>query len=175
VGKLALAANGDLYAGGYFVQAGGVAASHLAKWNGTAWSPLGTGISVGASGLRIELPAIAVGPDSKVYVGGNFTSVGDGSKIMVGFGIYDPNAPLATKGANAAPAAFYPNPAHGSATLRLPAGAPRLPLTLTDALGRTVRRYPAPATAEAVLDLRGLPAGAYVLRCGQVSQRLAVE
>lgn len=95
---------------------------------------------------------------------------------MAHFGIYDPNASLATKASAATPAAqLFPNPAHGTATLRLPAGTPRLPLTLTDALGRTVRRYPAPAAPETELDLRGLPAGVYVVRCGQLSQRLVME
>ena len=95
---------------------------------------------------------------------------------MSHFGIYDPSIPLATAAAQAAPAAqLFPNPAHGTATLRLPAAAARLPLTLTDALGRLVRQYPAPAGLEAVLDLRGLPAGVYLVRCGELSQRLVVE
>ncbi|MCC3156283.1 T9SS type A sorting domain-containing protein [Hymenobacter sp. 15J16-1T3B] len=70
--------------------------------------------------------------------------------------------------------ALYPNPARTQVTMRLPAGAAAQP-TLLDALGREVRRYPASGKAEAVLDLRGLPAGVYVLRCGPVSQRLIVE
>ncbi|MDQ2769260.1 MAG: T9SS type A sorting domain-containing protein, partial [Bacteroidota bacterium] len=83
---------------------------------------------------------------------------------------------LATAAAQkAAPAALFPNPAYGTATLRLPASAPRQPLTLTDALGRVVRRYPAPAGPEAELDLRGLPAGTYVVQCGALTQRLVVE
>ena len=119
---------------------------------------------------------MAFGTNEKLYVGGAFDSTGDGSKAMSYFGIYDPNAPLATTPAHVTPAAqLYPNPAHGTTTLRLPAGAPRLPVNLTDALGRTVRRYAAPATAEAELDLRGLPAGTYVVRCGAYSQRLVVE
>ncbi|WP_226163450.1 hypothetical protein [Hymenobacter terricola] len=166
---LALAGNGDVYAGGRFMQAGGAAASRVAKWNGTAWSSLGTGTNTPVS-------VLAVGPGDKLYAGGSFTATGDYSKPMAHFAIYDPNAPLATTAARATPAAqLFPNPAHGTATLRLPAGAPRLPLTLTDALGRTVRRYPAPATAETVLDLRGQPAGVYVVRCGPFTQRLVVE
>ena len=55
---------------------------------------------------------------------------------------------------------------------RLPAPAP---LTLTDAQGRTVRRYPAPAGAEAALDLSGLPAGLYLLRGAGPVRCLAVE
>ena len=67
------------------------------------------------------------------------------------------------------------NPARNTAILRLPAGAKRRPLLLLDALGREVRRYPAPTGTEATLDLRGLPAGVYVLRSGTGSQRLAID
>ena len=170
VHALAVAGNGDVYAGGLFPQAGGAAANNIAKWNGTAWSPLGTGTNGGVE-------EVAFGPTGKLYVGGGFTATGDDSKAMANFGVYDPNAPLAAApAALATPAAqLFPNPAHGTATLRLPAGAPRLPLTLSDALGRVLRRYPAPTGAEAVLDLRGLPAGTYMVRCGAFSQRLVVE
>jgi trimeric autotransporter adhesin len=42
---LALAAHGnDLYVGGYFTDAGGVPARCLAKWDGNAWSALGSGV-----------------------------------------------------------------------------------------------------------------------------------
>ena len=73
------------------------------------------------------------------------------------------------------PAALYPNPARRTATLRLPAGTAPAPLVLTDAQGRTVRRYPAPAGAEAALDLTGLPTGLYLLRGAGPAQRLVVE
>ena len=35
--------NGELYAGGGFTTAGGVAASCIARWNGVSWQPVGTG------------------------------------------------------------------------------------------------------------------------------------
>ena len=35
-----------LYAGGWFTTAGGVAANNIARWDGTQWSPLGSGIAV---------------------------------------------------------------------------------------------------------------------------------
>jgi hypothetical protein len=166
---LVVAANGDVYAGGYFTTANGAAGNNIARWNGIAWSNLGTGTNK-------YTWALSMGLNGKLYVGGGFTATGDGSKAMSYFGIYDPAAPLATTAAQAAPAGqLFPNPAHGTATLRLPATAPRLALTLTDALGRVVRRYPAPADANAELDLRGLPAGTYLVRCGAVSQRLVVE
>jgi hypothetical protein len=37
--------NGELYAGGFFTSAGGTTANHIAKWNGSAWSSVGSGIS----------------------------------------------------------------------------------------------------------------------------------
>jgi len=36
----------NLYAGGTFTNAGAVAANHIAMWNGTTWTNLGTGVSV---------------------------------------------------------------------------------------------------------------------------------
>ncbi|MCI0586008.1 MAG: hypothetical protein L0323_04100 [Planctomycetes bacterium] len=42
---MALGAYGtDLVAGGFFTSAGGAPASHIAKWDGASWSPLGSGI-----------------------------------------------------------------------------------------------------------------------------------
>jgi hypothetical protein len=70
---------------------------------------------------------------------------------------------------------LYPNPAHQTATLRRPAGSTPTSLTLLDAQGRSVRRYSAPAAAEVALDLRGLPAGLYLLRGAGLLQRLLVE
>lgn len=37
--------NNELYAGGTFTNAGGTTVSNIAKWNGTSWSTVGTGIS----------------------------------------------------------------------------------------------------------------------------------
>ena len=74
------------------------------------------------------------------------------------------------------PAALFPNPARAAATLRRPAGAGAAALALTDALGRTVRRYPAPAgPTDTALDLGGLPAGLYLLRGAGPALRLTVE
>ena len=35
----------DVYVAGYFSQAGEVSANNIAKWDGTAWSALGDGVS----------------------------------------------------------------------------------------------------------------------------------
>ncbi len=53
-----------LYAGGNFSSP----ASNVAKWNGSAWSPLGTGVNGEAFSLAII--------DGVLYVGGVFTSAG---------------------------------------------------------------------------------------------------
>ncbi len=50
VRAFAVDALGNLYAGGFFTFAGGVAANYIARWDGTSWSALGTGIN--DSGLR---------------------------------------------------------------------------------------------------------------------------
>ena len=164
---LALAPNGDLYLGGGFEQAG-TAAANIARWNGGSFGPLG-------SGLNAPVLALAVGPTGKVYAGGFFGAVGDGSKTSGSFAIYDPAAISATRPAALAALSLFPNPAHGSVTLRLQPGAAPAPLVLRDALGREVRRYPAPTAPAATLDLHGLPAGLYVLYGAGGSQRLVVE
>ncbi len=94
-----------------------------------------------------------------------------------GTGAYSPVRTVALAGAVAPPQLLaYPNPAHDAVVVRLLGPAPTAPLYLLDALGRAVRTRPAPAAgAEAVLPLGGLSAGLYVLRCGALSQRLAVE
>ncbi|MFH0983184.1 MAG: hypothetical protein V2A79_16820, partial [Planctomycetota bacterium] len=61
-----------LYAGGAFTTAGGVTANRIAKWNGTQWSPLG-------SGMNNDVRALAVFDDGSgpaLYAGGNFTTAG---------------------------------------------------------------------------------------------------
>jgi hypothetical protein len=68
-----------LFAGGSFGTAGGVAARNIARWNGSSWSPLGSG--VGGFGLdRVEaLAAYDDGGGPALYAGGTFTSATDSS------------------------------------------------------------------------------------------------
>ncbi len=61
----------DLYAGGRFTVIGGVAASRIARWNGTNWSPVGSGVE----GSATEVYAFLVS-SNKLIVAGNFTSAG---------------------------------------------------------------------------------------------------
>jgi hypothetical protein len=65
----ALAVSGsDLYAGGGFTTAGGSAANGIAKWDGSSWSALG-------SGMNGTVRALAVS-GSDLYAGGYFTTAG---------------------------------------------------------------------------------------------------
>jgi len=69
---MALALNrSDLYAGGKFITAGEVNAHNIAKWNGSTWSAMGSGIHGDMERVR----TIAIN-GSDVYVGGAFSTAG---------------------------------------------------------------------------------------------------
>lgn len=59
----------ELYAGGDFTTAGGVAASRAARWDGSAWSPAGTGFGDTVYALTV----FDDGGGPKLYAGGRFT------------------------------------------------------------------------------------------------------
>ncbi len=62
-----------LYAGGYFTTAGGTPAANIAKWDGTSWSALGTGMN----GAVLALTAVDLdGSGPKLVAGGAFTLAG---------------------------------------------------------------------------------------------------
>ena len=58
----------DVYAAGTFTTAGGVTASRIAKWNGTSWSALGSGVNASVRNLEAQ------GTD--LIVVGSFTGAG---------------------------------------------------------------------------------------------------
>ena len=65
-----------LYAGGYFTSAGGVAANHVAKWDGSSWAALGSGLG-GAAGSTVNvLTVFDDGGGPALYAGGSFTTAG---------------------------------------------------------------------------------------------------
>ncbi|MBI1827765.1 MAG: hypothetical protein HY287_07735 [Planctomycetes bacterium] len=63
-----------LYIGGGFPAAGGVSAANIAKWNGSTWSPLGSGMSGGD--LVFALTVFNDGTGPALYAGGQFTVAG---------------------------------------------------------------------------------------------------
>ena len=66
----AIAINGeDLYIGGSFPVAGNESVRNIARFDGTTWHRLGSGISS-------EVLALTIGPDGTLYAGGGFSSAG---------------------------------------------------------------------------------------------------
>ena len=61
-------ASGNLYIGGAFTVVGDIGAKFIAKWNGSSWSALG-------SGMNNWVYALAVS-GSNLYAGGSFTTAG---------------------------------------------------------------------------------------------------
>ena len=59
---------GEIYAGGSFSMAGGSPAGSIAKWNGTSWSALGSGVSGGVQALAVSR--------GDLYAGGYFSAAG---------------------------------------------------------------------------------------------------
>jgi len=66
-----------LYAGGTFATAGGVAANGIARWDGTAWSPLGLGIRGARGKAVLALQTFDDGSGPALYAGGNFERAGN--------------------------------------------------------------------------------------------------
>src|SRR6185369_4155425 len=63
-----LATSDGLYAGGAFQHMGGVPVSNIARWDGSAWSPVGEGVD----GIVYSLTSI----DGQIYAGGTFSHAG---------------------------------------------------------------------------------------------------
>ncbi len=62
----------ELYVGGLFDTAGGIAVSNIAKWDGAAWAPVGSGLD----GVVNALTVFDDGTGPALYAGGNFTNAG---------------------------------------------------------------------------------------------------
>lgn len=62
--------SGELYAGGFFDSVNGQFINCIAKWNGSKWSSVGTGINVGGSIIAMTTF------NNALYIGGGFDSAG---------------------------------------------------------------------------------------------------
>jgi hypothetical protein len=77
---LKVLSNGDVVVGGNFVTAGGAPANQVARWNGSAWSPLGEGFASGFAGSVADLAELS---DGAVLAVGTMPSAGT-SLIVAG-------------------------------------------------------------------------------------------
>ncbi|TVQ65376.1 MAG: hypothetical protein EA379_00150 [Phycisphaerales bacterium] len=71
-----------LYVGGEFTNAGGFAASNVARWDGAAWSTLGSGVG----GVLVDALAVyddGSGAGPALYAGGFFTTAGGASAMSI--------------------------------------------------------------------------------------------
>lgn len=76
--------NGDLLVAGQFTTAGGVAANYVARWDGSTWSPLGTGVTGNAYAVA-EMANGHVVVSGHLSVGGTFVgpAIWDGATWSV--------------------------------------------------------------------------------------------
>src|SRR5258708_4753594 len=74
VSAAAVDGSGNVYIGGGFTVVGDVTANNIAKWNGSSWTALGSGMG-GGSPYGPYVSALAVS-GSNVYAGGLFTTAG---------------------------------------------------------------------------------------------------
>src|SRR5688572_2838714 len=54
VNAAAVDATGNVYVGGVFIQAGGASAHYIARWNGSTWTVLGSGMNSNVFALAVS-------------------------------------------------------------------------------------------------------------------------
>jgi photosystem II stability/assembly factor-like uncharacterized protein len=127
--------------------------SSVSRDNGQTWTALET------TREHIRLDAFSA---NAVWTGA-YTSV-----TGAGLGVYKLNANVLAARPDAAPTALraFPNPAPGGRFRVALGAASSAPVAaeVLDALGRSVYKFAGPGSSELVLDLRGQPAGIYLLR-----------
>lgn len=74
-----------IIAGGSFQFAGDVPAAAIARWNGTAWSPLGSGLTHSTSGTAIcgVVDVCDLGDGPAVYATGSFDTAGGNAALRI--------------------------------------------------------------------------------------------
>jgi hypothetical protein len=74
--------NGNLYVGGAFINLNGIdAADYVAKWDGTAWSALGSN-GLGSGSLSGRVMGLAIDGNGNLYAGGTFSNVNNNGTVL---------------------------------------------------------------------------------------------
>lgn len=84
-----IAVGTDVYVGGQFSGAAGVTSARVAKWSGSAWSALGTGLN---ASLVATFANRASGTNAGLYAGGNFTKTAGDVVTLNGVAKWDGSA-----------------------------------------------------------------------------------
>jgi hypothetical protein len=87
----ALAVSGsNVYAAGNFTMAGGSAANYIAKWDGTSWSPLGSGMASASDPYNVHPVVYALAASGNdLYAGGGFLTAGGKVSAYVAHALLD--------------------------------------------------------------------------------------
>ncbi len=136
---------GDLVAGGGFAIAGGTSCSNLARWDGGAWSPFGSGVSYSVPVGGVSALAEHEG---SLFVGGYFNQTGDKRAVNFGrwTGLHPSTVPSDPAGATQSASLFargmVPNPSRTTArpVFEFPE-ATDARVSILDVSGRKVRTF----------------------------------
>jgi hypothetical protein len=163
-------AGGKVYAAGYFSHMGGVEAPAIAKWDGTKWVALGSGLNNVVRGMTANA--------SGLYVAGDFTTAGGKLSHHFGRWMKPLNSIFAGVGISGstqegAVAGIRPNPVENTTTLHFTVPErTRVEVGVFDMLGHEVAtlcdmELPA-GEHELVWNTQGLESGSYLCRisCG---------
>ena len=80
VKAIAIGPDGQVYAGGFFAEAGTVTVNHIARWDGSQWQPLGSGLIDSSPSVN----ALAFDAQGNLYATGRFSWRGDNTAISPG-------------------------------------------------------------------------------------------
>ncbi len=154
-----------------YLDNGSTASVGWAKAGGGEDSDIGYGIAVSGSRVYVVgfvMPAVTFGSFTATTPPGSYTN------ILAW--LSDVSTPLATvTGARAvSKMALHPNPAAGPVAAQLTGARPGAQVQVLNALGQLLATTTANATGTAVLPGQ-LPAGLYVVRCGEQSLRFVQE
>ncbi|MCA0268225.1 MAG: T9SS type A sorting domain-containing protein [Bacteroidetes bacterium] len=176
-GVFAIAVNeSDVYVGGGFpsvLDGGGAPVAgtrYIAKWNGSAWSALGSGVDAPVFALAFGAASVAQAAVPALYIGGEFTAASDGT-LANKFTYYtgsdltpvgnDPEEGIAT--VHGALVTILGN-GSGNPRVRIE-GSGAVRAEVYDVLGRSVARvYDGEVSGTAEVSLPALSSGSYVVR-----------
>jgi trimeric autotransporter adhesin len=168
--------NGNLYAVGDCMLAGGVSAERIARWDGKEWCGFGDVFNNNISALAVH--------QGELYMGGAFTTINNDTVLRVakwvGGDFVEECGTLTgvediEQGSQEI--TIYPNPTLGPLTIT--STKPLLTVAVVDMLGRVLLSERGESSNSKAIDLSHLPAGIYVVQveteAGRWAQRVVRE